>query len=215
MVDDALQSCVHSKSPSAMRNTLVDLQINFTTVTNEIGRRFADIAARTVPISSCHFPWALQGLMHGEFRRALRLPATTECTDQVDAGAQLQGIKTERLQLGLQDGGLRGDDGEIVCRALSVERHGKVERALRRVDRGLLIQRGVVVMIECGQAVFDLLERADNDTTVVRGRGVELGPRLGDLRPAQAAIEHGEQGIWSDRPERAWRAQPVREGTAL
>src|SRR5665213_1603514 len=136
--------------------------------------------------------WALRCYVHCKLRRGWRLPATAECTDQVDTGPQLQGIKTERLQLGLQDGGLRGDDGEIVCRALSVERHGKVERALRRVDGGLLIQRSVVVMIECGQTVFDLLERADNDTAVVRGRGVVLGARLGDLRPAQAAIEHGE-----------------------
>src|SRR5471030_2922154 len=129
------------ESLSALRNTRADRHINFTTTTNEIGRRWAEVAVRTVTISSCVFPWALQGSMHGELRRGWRLPATAECTDQVDAGAQLQSIKTERLQLSLQDGGLRGDDGEIVCRALSVERHGKVERALRRVDGGLLVQR--------------------------------------------------------------------------
>ena len=75
--------------------------------------------------------------------------------------------------------------------------------------------RGVVVVIERGEAVFDLLKRADDDAAVIRGGGVELGARLGDLRAAQAAVEHAEQGVRSDRPERARRAQPVREGGAL
>ena len=143
------------------------------------------------------------------------LPTTAERTDQVDAGAQLQGIEIERLQLRLQEGGLRGDDREIVGRTLLVERHGEIQRALRGVDGGLFLHSGVVVMIECGEAVFDLLKRADDDAAVIRGGSVELGARLGDLRAAQAAVEHAEQGVRSDRPERARRAQPVREGGAL
>jgi hypothetical protein len=37
---------------------------------------------------------------------------------------QLQGIEIERLQLGLQDRCLGGDDGEIVGRTFHIERHG-------------------------------------------------------------------------------------------
>src|ERR1700675_3087570 len=121
------------------------------------------------------------------------LPATAERADEVDAGGQLQGIESERLQLVLQKRGLRGDNREIVSGTLLVERHGEIQRALRGIDGGLFIDARVVVMIECGEAVLDLLKRADGGTAVVRGGAIELGARLGDLRPAQAAIEHAQE----------------------
>src|ERR1700722_16322623 len=143
------------------------------------------------------------------------LPAAPERPNEVDAGCQLQGIEIERLELRLQERGLRGDDGEVVGCTLLVERQGKVQRTLRGVDRGLLLYGGVMVVVEGGEAVFDLLKRADDDAAVIRGGGVEFGARLGDLRAAQTAVEHAEQGIRSDRPERARRAQPVRGAGAL
>ena len=61
---------------------------------------------------------------------------------------------------------------------------------LCRVDRGLFFESGVVVVIECGEAVFDLLKRADYGAAVIRGGSVEFSARLGNLRPTQAAVEH-------------------------
>src|ERR1700730_4705163 len=130
------------------------------------------------------------------------LPATAERANEVYAGGQLQGIEIERLQLRLQERGLRGDDGEIVGCTLLVERQGKVQSSLRGVDGSFFIDAGVVVVIECGETVFDLLKGGDDDAALIRGGGVELGARLGDLRAAQAAVEHAEQGVRSRRPER-------------
>src|SRR5271168_4247061 len=42
------------------------------------------------------------------------LPAAAERADEVDARGQLQSFETERLQLVLQECGLRGDDREVV-----------------------------------------------------------------------------------------------------
>ncbi len=36
-------------------------------------------------------------------------------------------------------------------------------------------------MIQRGEIVLDLLERADDDAAIIRGRGVELGASLRDL----------------------------------
>src|SRR5260370_36048626 len=97
------------------------------------------------------------------------LPAAAESTNQVDAGLQLPSIESERLELGLQEGGLRGDDGEVVGCTLLVERHGKAQGALDGIDTGVLLHGGVMIVIECGEAVFDLLKRADDDAAVIRG----------------------------------------------
>src|SRR6202020_3422084 len=86
---------------------------------------------------------------------------------------------------------------------------------LSRVDGGFLLNSSVVVVVERGEAVFNLLKGGDHGAEIIRGGGVELGARLGDLCAAKAAIEHAEQSIRSDRPERARRAQPVREDGAL
>src|SRR3984957_14082243 len=118
------------------------------------------------------------------------LPAAPERPNEVDAGGQLQGIEIERLELRLQERGLRGHDGEVVGCTLLVERQGKVQGALRGIDGGLFIDAGVMVVIERGETVLDLLKRADDRTAVVCGGGVELGARLGDLRPAQSAVEY-------------------------
>ncbi len=76
------------------------------------------------------------------------LPAAAERLDEVYAGGELQGIEIERFQLSLQEGGLRGNHGEIVGCALLVERHGEVQRTLCGVDRGLFINGSVVKMIQ-------------------------------------------------------------------
>src|SRR5882672_9903361 len=99
------------------------------------------------------------------------VPTAAERADQVDAGGQLQGIEIESLELRLQERSLRGDDGEVVGCTLLVESHRKVQGALRCVNGGLLLHRGVMVMIECGETVFDLLKRGDDDTAVIRGGG--------------------------------------------
>ena len=39
---------------------------------------------------------------------------------------------------------------------------------LRGVDGGLLLHGGVVVVVESGEAVFDLLKRGDDGAAVVR-----------------------------------------------
>src|ERR1700722_16026405 len=84
----------------------------------------------------------------GHLVPTLAVPATAERTDQVDAGGQLQGIEIEGLELRLQERRLRGDDGEVVGCTLLVESHRKVQGALRGVDGGLLLHRGVMVVIE-------------------------------------------------------------------
>ena len=46
-----------------------------------------------------------------------------------------------------------------------------------------------MVVIEGGEAVFDLLKRADDGAAVIGSRGVELGARLRDLRPTPAGVK--------------------------
>src|ERR1700733_13801510 len=86
---------------------------------------------------------------------------------------------------------------------------------MRGVNRGVLVDSGIVVMVEGGEVVFYLLKRADDDAAVTRGGSVELGARLGNLRPTQAAVKHAQQSVRPDAPECARRAQPVGEATAL
>ena len=50
-------------------------------------------------------------------------PPATECTDESDARLQLQGVKVQSLQLSRQEGGLRGDDRQIVGSTLYIECH--------------------------------------------------------------------------------------------
>src|SRR6202020_202879 len=100
-------------------------------------------------------------------------------------------------------------------RALLVERHREVQCALRSIDRGFLVDRCVVIMIQRGETVLDLLKRADDDAAVIRRRCLELSAGLGHLCAAQAAVKHAEQGVWSNSPKRTRRAQPVRKAGAL
>src|SRR6202020_2574075 len=86
---------------------------------------------------------------------------------------------------------------------------------LSRVDGGFLLNSSVVVVVERGEAVFNLLKGGDHGAAIIRGGGVELGARLGDLCAAQAAIEHAEKSIRADRPERARGAAPAREAGAV
>jgi hypothetical protein len=79
----------------------------------------------------------------------------------------------------------------------------------------LLFGGGVVVVIECCEIVLDLLKRSHDGAAVIGGGGVELGAGLCHLRTAQAAVEHAQQGVGADRPERTRRAQPVRVAGAL
>src|SRR5260221_10525666 len=212
----AIYLCISMMADAGIMSTLRLTIIQSDPLTTSVTMRTPKASASGSPFASSAMRMRpLVGIGEARFGRTWVFPTAAQRADQVDAGAQLQGIEIERLQLGLQDGGLRGDDGEIGGRTLDVERHGKVQRTLRGVDRSLLVQSGVVVVIECGEAVFDLLKRADDGAGVIRGGGVELGARLGDLRPAQAAVEHAEQGVRSDRPERTRCAQPVREGLAL
>src|SRR5579862_7932000 len=131
-----------------------------------------------IPFVSLVVP--LRGYHLSGLRSCGILPATAERADEIDARAQLQCLEIERLELRLQERSLRGDDREIVGRALLVERQGEIESTLCSVDGGLLFGGRVVVVIEGRETVLDLLKCSHDGAAVKRGRGVELGARLGN-----------------------------------
>src|SRR3546814_3596224 len=106
------------------------------------------------------------------------LPTAPERTNQRDARAQAAGFQCELVAPGLQCGGLRDGDIEIVHGALAVARHRVVERFLRGVDGLRLVGGGVAIAIEDRQIVFDLRERMKGDGAVVGTGFVECGAGL-------------------------------------
>src|SRR5258705_10408227 len=151
----AIYRCISMMADAGIMSTLKLAMIQSDPLTTGVTIRTPKASASTL-LAAASGPMRMRPLVKDRLGSTRVFPAAAERTDQVDAGGQLQGIEIERLQLGLQDGGLRGDDGEIVGRTLDVKRHGKVQRTLRGIDRSLLLHRGVMVVIECGEAVFYL-----------------------------------------------------------